>query len=136
MEIKGIIKGKTPEERIKELESKNKILSEKYNQLKKQSDLYKSNDYNEKYIGQKLEKFYDVIINIKSIKDLGIKGEGWPIKWNASIKSSKEIMNSNCKLLKIGILGNGNIGKSFLLSRLFKEDIPSGYSVITEGLSL
>jgi CO dehydrogenase nickel-insertion accessory protein CooC1 len=39
-------------------------------------------------------------------------------------------------LLKVGVLGNGNVGKSFLLSRLFKIDIPSGYSVITEGLSL
>ena len=40
------------------------------------------------------------------------------------------------ELLKIGILGNGNVGKSFLLSRLFSINIPSGYSVITEGLSL
>ena len=40
------------------------------------------------------------------------------------------------ELLKVGILGNGNVGKSFLLSRLFDIKIPSGYSVITEGLSL
>ena len=36
----------------------------------------------------------------------------------------------------IGVLGNGNMGKSFLLSRLFEEKIPSGYSIITEGLSI
>ena len=40
------------------------------------------------------------------------------------------------ELLKVGILGNGNVGKSFLLSRLFDIKIPSGYSVVTEGLSL
>ena len=34
------------------------------------------------------------------------------------------------------MLGNGNVGKSFLLSRLFNKKIPSGYSVVTEGLSL
>ena len=28
------------------------------------------------------------------------------------------------------------MGKSFLLSRIFNEKIPSGYSVITEGLSI
>ena len=46
-------------------------------------------------------------------------------------------MKKNTELLKIGILGNENIGKSFLLSRIFKEkDIPYGYSVPTEGLSI
>ena len=136
-----------------ELEEKNKILADNLNLIKNESkekiilqenlkktknelEIYKLNDYNEKYIGQKLEKFYDVVINIRSIRDLNIKEEGWPIKWNTNIKSTKEFLNSNKKLLKIGILGNGNIGKSFLLSRLFDEDIPSGFSVITEGLSL
>ena len=52
------------------------------------------------------------------------------------MESIKEFMKSNEKLLKVGILGNGNMGKSFLLSRIFKENIPSGYSVITEGLSI
>ena len=136
MKIKGVIKGISPEERIKELERENQSLRQKNEKLKKQSEQYRSNDYNEEYIGKKLEMFYDVIINIKSITDLGIKNEGWPIKWNSKIKSTKELLNSEDKLLKIGILGNGNIGKSFLLSRIFKENIPSGYSVITEGLSL
>jgi hypothetical protein len=120
------------EDRINILEENNKQLLDSNTQLKK----YKLNDYNEKYIGEKLEKFYDVVINIKSISDLSVKDEGWPIKWNENIKSTQELLKSEAKLLKVGILGNGNIGKSFLLSRLFKEDIPSGFSVITEGLSL
>lgn len=36
------------------------------------------------------EKFYIVVINIKSIKDFVIEGEGWPIKWNTNIKSTKD----------------------------------------------
>ena len=120
------------EDRIKVLEENNKQILDKNTELKQ----YKLNDYNEKYIGAKLEKFYDVVINIKSISDLGVKDEGWPIKWNENIQSTQELLRSDAKLLKVGILGNGNIGKSFLLSRLFKEDIPSGFSVITEGLSL
>ena len=81
-----------------------------------------------------MEEFYDVIINIKSIYSLS-KEEGWPIKWN---NKRKDIIlkNQDKKLLKVGVLGNGNVGKSFLLSRLFGVEIPSGFSVTTEGLSL
>ena len=40
-------------------------------------------------------------------------------------------------MLKIGILGNENVGKSFLLSRIFEEKyIPYGYNVPKEGLSI
>ena len=105
------------------------------NQKNKEFEEYKKNDYNEKFINKKLEEFYDVIINIRSIKSL-IKDEGWPIKWN---QKRKELVLKllNKELLKVGVLGNGNMGKSFLLSRLFNDhSIPSGYSVITEGLSL
>ena len=94
----------------------------------------KKNDYDEKYINKQLEEFYDVIINIKSISSL-TKPEGWPIKWNQNRKNIYETFK-NKEMFKVGVLGNGNVGKSFLLSRLFKTDIPSGYSVITEGLSL
>ena len=105
------------------------------NEKNKEFEEYKKNDYNEKFINKKLEEFYDVIINIRSIKSL-IKDEGWPIKWN---QKRKELVLKllNKELLKVGVLGNGNMGKSFLLSRLFNDhSIPSGYSVITEGLSL
>ena len=105
------------------------------NQKNKEFEEYKKNDYNEKFINKKLEEFYDVIINIRSIKSL-IKNEGWLIKWN---QKRKELVLKllNKELLKVGVLGNGNMGKSFLLSRLFNDhSIPSGYSVITEGLSL
>ena len=110
-------------------------------ELKKKRELeikfenYKKNDYDEKYIGKKLEEFYDLVINIKSISSLSTE-EGWPIKWNLARKDILKKNINNKRLLKIGILGNGNVGKSFILSRLFHEDIPSGYSVITEGLSL
>ena len=97
---------------------------------------YKKNDYNEEFIGKGLDTFYDIVINITSIKGLSNKDEGWPIKWNKNINNIKEFLKANNKLLKVGILGNGNKGKSFLLSRIFNEIIPSGYSVITEGLSI
>ena len=124
-----------------ELETKkNEIvqLKRKLDELRNKKNIefeeYKKNDYNEEYIDKQLETFYDVIINIKSIASLS-KEEGWPIKWNMNRKDSiSKLKDEN--LLKVGILGNGNVGKSFLLSRLFQMKIPSGYSVITEGLSL
>ena len=97
---------------------------------------YKKIDYNPDYIGKQLEYFYDLIINIKSIRELSEKNKGWEIKWNKDMKIIKEFIKDNKKLLNVGILGNGNMGKSFILSRIFKENIPSGYSVITEGLSI
>ena len=116
---------------IYKLENNIKEIKAKKN---KEFENYKKNDYNEEYIDKQLEEFYDVIVNIKSIAALETE-EGWPIKWN---KQRKEIIEKMkvLELLKIGILGNGNVGKSFLLSRLFSINIPSGYSVITEGLSL
>ena len=125
----------------KELENeknKNIDLLKKIENIKNQKNTifenYKKNDYDEKYINKQLEDFYDVVINIKSINSL-TKPEGWPIKWNQNRKDIYETFK-NKEMFKIGVLGNGNVGKSFLLSRLFKTNIPSGYSVITEGLSL
>ena len=120
--------------------SKNEIISlkrkvqEEKNKKNKDFENYKKNDYNEEYIDKELENFYDVIINIKSIAALE-REEGWPIKWNEARKEAISKFKDE-QLLKVGILGNGNVGKSFLLSRLFNMKIPSGYSVITEGLSL
>ena len=118
--------------------NKNFYLKQEIEEIKRQKNIqfdnYKKNDYNEEFIEKQLEEFYDVIINIKSINSL-MKPEGWPIKWNLKRKEIIEKIK-NEKLLKVGVLGNGNVGKSFLLSRLFNVKIPSGYSVITEGLSL
>ena len=40
------------------------------------------------------------------------------------------------KVIKIGVIGNANKGKSFLLSKISKIPLPSGTSIRTEGLSI
>ena len=75
-------------------------------------------------------KFYDVIIPIQSIKDI-IKG--WKIKLSKNIKY-KEIIKE--RVLKVGVIGNSNKGKSFILSKISKMYFPSGTSIKTEGLSI
>jgi len=73
--------------------------------------------------------FYDVIVDIKSIKDIN---KGWEIKLNKDnyIKYKDELT------IKIGVIGNSNKGKSFLLSKISKIVLPSGTSIRTEGLSI
>ena len=76
--------------------------------------------------------FYDLIIDIKSVKDIS---KGWDIKM--SEKAEKEYQNfKKDKVIRIGVIGNANKGKSFLLSKISQIDLPSGTSIRTEGLSV
>ena len=76
--------------------------------------------------------FYDVIIDIKSIKDIN---KGWEVKMSKKAEEEYETYKSQ-KVIKIGVIGNSNKGKSFLLSRISKIHLPSGTSIRTEGLSI
>ena len=63
--------------------------------------------------------FYDVIVSINFILD--ISEGGWNIKLSENFqKNYKNLIND--KTLKIGIIGNSNKGKSFILSKLSKID--------------
>ena len=42
----------------------------------------------------------------------------------------------NEKVIKIGVIGNSNKGKSFILSKISQIKLPSGTSIRTEGLSI
>ena len=92
-----------------------------------------------KFIGNKEAKdeinpimFYDAIVEIKSIKDIM---KGWEIKFSERITKNYEKFIKE-KVLKIGVIGNSNKGKSFILSKISKINLPSGTSIKTEGLSV
>ena len=76
--------------------------------------------------------FYDVIIGIKSIKDIN---KGWEVKMSKKAEEEYETYKSQ-EVIKVGVIGNSNKGKSFLLSRISKIHLPSGTSIRTEGLSI
>ena len=78
------------------------------------------------------ENFYDIIVDIKSIKDIC---KGWKIKMSEKAKSDYEKLKSE-KVIKIGVIGNANKGKSFILSKISNIKLPSGTSIKTEGLSI
>ena len=77
-------------------------------------------------------QFYDVIVSIQSIKDIN---KGWNVRFSERFERDyKNFVNE--KILKIGVIGNSNKGKSFILSKLSKIELPSGTSIKTEGLSI
>lgn len=77
-------------------------------------------------------EFYDLIFQIDSILSLKT---GWELKFSEKgLKTYNEYKNLNSTV--IGVIGNGNKGKSFILQRISGMPMISGYSVKTEGLSL
>ena len=83
----------------------NLIIDENTNEIKiNQIEKFKDN----------FEDFYDVVIDIKSIKDIK---EGWKIKMNERGKNNYNSHKDENEI-KIGIIGNSNKGKSFILSKL------------------
>lgn len=93
------------------------------------NNIVKFNQYNDNI---NFEDFYDIIININSIKQVN---QGWDIKMNEIGKLRFEEYKNKPALI-IGMIGNSNKGKSFLLSKLSKIDLPNGTNIRTEGLSI
>ena len=85
-----------------------------------------------KFSKEKVEKFYDIIININSI--LKVK-KGWEIEMTKEGENKYEEFKDK-KLIVIGVVGNMNKGKTFILSKLSKIELPSGTSINTKGISV
>ena len=104
-------------------EGKIKELTEKNNLITKKDEINKKRIF---------EEFYDVIIDIKSIKNIK---KGWNIKMNDKGKE-KYLKHKNENLLRIGVTGHNNKGKSFILSKISNINLLSGVSIQTNGLSI
>jgi len=65
-----------------------------------------------------------------------LTSDGWKIKYNKKEgkKAYEELKKK--ETIVVGVVGNGNKGKSFLLKKLSNYDVPMGYNVKTEGLSI
>ena len=108
--------------KIKELVESNDKLNKKIDQLKKTDEL----------VFKEAENFYDIIIDIQSISEIT---RGWDIKINEEGKKKYE-KYKNEEIMRIGVVGNKNKGKSFLLSKISKIPLLSGSSITTLGLSI
>ena len=106
--------------------------------LKEKENLIKINPKTNEIIGNQtfvkpnFVDFYDIIVHIDSIKDINI---GWQIEMNENGEQNYQ-KHKDEKVIKIGVIGNANKGKSFILSKLSKMELPSGMSIKTEGLSI
>ena len=77
-------------------------------------------------------KKYDLVLQINSIKQL--ENGGWPVEFGEKGKEKYEnLKNENCVI--IGVAGNKNRGKSFLLKRISGFEVKSGHLDTTEGIS-
>ena len=86
---------------------------------------------------EKLQKdpleFYDIIGNINSMQN--VKTDGWEIFMNEEgLKISKS--GKNEERLVIGVMGNRNKGKSFMLQALSGASMKTGTTINTIGLSI
>ena len=117
-----------------EIAKKNKDLIDltKENERLKKSVLGTLNPLDEGPPKPVFTEFYDVIVHIDSIKDIT---KGWRIDMNNRGEENYKKYKDQ-ELLKIGVIGNANKGKSFILSKLSKILLPSGMSIKTEGLSI
>ena len=117
-------------EELKKLESekRDKIqkLEEQLSKLKKEGESKVNDD-------SKSAQFYDIIIDINSIKN--INKEGWKIIFGEK-GEDKYKEHKDKELITIGVLGNNNKGKSFLLTKISQIDLPTGTNINTKGLSV
>ena len=112
-----------------DLEKKNDELEKKNDELKKKNDeLEKKNELDD----TKQEDFYDIIIDINSIINVN---KGWNVLMTKE-GEEKYLKYKNQNFIKIGIVGNVNRGKTYILSKLSKIAFPSGVSINTKGLSI
>ena len=117
--------------------SRYKEIEQKYNNIIKENQKLNSilsgNEIKEEFLTKKAEEYYDVVIDIDSINSL--KTKGWEIIYNKERKTDYDkIINDNS--IKIGVVGLNNVGKSYLLSKIVRVEIPIGYSVETKGISI
>ena len=108
-----------------------KELIEKYKDAtQKLEKLEKNDEWN--FSKKKATQFYDIIINVNSI--LKVK-DGWEIEMTEEGEKKYEEFKDQ-ELIVIGVVGNMNKGKTFILSKLSKIILLSGTSINTKGISV
>ena len=77
-------------------------------------------------------EYYDVVIDANSIENIV---NGWNVEYTDEGMKRYEA-KKDAKSCVVGVVGNKNKGKSFLLTKLAGMSLPSGHSITTKGLSV
>ena len=107
-------------------EDDNESKTEKFDQYK----------YGTSFVNQginKESKYYDIIIDIDSIKKLF--KDGWDIIYTEE-GDNKYMKSKDINLTVVAVIGNKNRGKSYILQKISGNKLPLGYSVTTKGISI
>ena len=115
--------------KIEKLEKENENWRKENEKLEKVTEAFKGTYHDYRF---KLENFYDIIVDIDSLRHM-IKG--WKVKFTEIGKKNYDIMKDK-EVLIVGVVGNRNRGKSFVLSKLSNVNLPDGTSIKTEGISI
>ena len=113
--------------------SANDKLNKENSKLKNEIEKLKKVEELRNYKTSKFEDFYDIIIDINSIKS--VNTEGWKVKFDQK-GLDKYNKYKDTELIIISVIGNNNKGKSFLLSEISKIKLLFGTSIYTQGLSV
>ena len=115
--------------KLEKLEKENEIWKKENEKLEEVTKAFKG-EYHD--FRKKLENFYDIIVDIDSLRHMV---KGWKVKFTEIGKKNYDIMKDK-ELLIVGVVGNRNRGKSFVLSKLSNVNLPDGTSIKTEGISI
>lgn len=107
------------------------MLKEKNDNLNSEINILKKTEEKQK-LGKNPLDFYDIIVNINSMQNIK---NGWEVKINENGKKIIDSEEKNKKLV-IGVIGNRNKGKSFLLQAISGEKMQTGTTINTIGLSI
>jgi len=78
-------------------------------------------------------ELYDLVINIDSMYALNV---GWKLTFNEKQGRERYDYHKKQNCVVVGVVGNFNKGKSFLLQKISSQLIPHGYGTSTKGLSI
>ena len=115
------------------LKSDKEKLNDELSKLKKEMEKLKKEDELKYLKDSSPENFYDIIIDINSIRRLN--QEGWKVRFNEK-GLERYIKYKNEELITIGAIGNIQTGKSFLLNKISKIKFLTGTGIHTQGLSV
>ena len=110
--------------------------NEKLLNLPKKSLIDKLNNLKElTYDYSNINNFYDINIKINTLINLK---KGWKIEINNQAENIYNLLENpkGKKFCVIGVVGNINSGKSFLISKLTNSNIPSGAHIENDGLCI
>ena len=82
--------------------------------------------------------FYDIIINIDSFYNLKFDKKGWDIEMSEKGVDNYEkyTQKEEIKLNRVGILGIGGVGKTYILGNIINEEKLKKKHIITKGISV